>query len=73
MEKYVIKRNGAYVPLEIYKIQDAIKKGFQSVSYPLDDRVFEHVQKDLADKDGRWRTFKTPLNGNYIGSVILRS
>ncbi|TYR32983.1 ribonucleoside triphosphate reductase [Sphingobacterium phlebotomi] len=51
MEKYVIKRNGVYAPLETYKIQDAIQKGFKSVSYPIDDRIFERVLKDLADKD----------------------
>lgn len=51
MEKYAIKRNGTYMPLEIYKIQDAIQKGFQSVSYPLDERVTERVLQVLADEE----------------------
>jgi ribonucleoside-triphosphate reductase len=32
MEKYVIKRNGAYLPFESYKIKEAIQKAFQSES-----------------------------------------
>lgn len=51
MEKYVIKRNGAYMPLETYKIQDAIQKGFQSVSHPLDGRVMERVLQELTGKE----------------------
>jgi len=51
MEKYVIKRNGDYEPLLPYKIQDAIHKGFKSVSYPIDDRVYEKVMRDLRNQD----------------------
>lgn len=53
MEKYVIKRNGAYERLETYKIQDAIQKGFQSASYPIDDRIFERILIEL-DKKETW-------------------
>lgn len=51
MEKYVIKRNGNYEPLQPYKIQEAIHKGFQSVSYPIDDRIFEKVLEALGEKE----------------------
>ncbi|NGF54975.1 ribonucleoside triphosphate reductase [Parapedobacter sp. SGR-10] len=51
MEKYVIKRNGNYEPLLPYKIQDAIDKGFKSVAYPIDDRVYEKVLRDLRNQD----------------------
>lgn len=51
MEKYVIKRNGSYEPLQSYKILEAIHKGFQSVSYPVDDRVYEQVMQSLEEKD----------------------
>ncbi|MBK6264000.1 ribonucleoside triphosphate reductase [Marivirga sp. S37H4] len=43
MENYVIKRNGEYQPFEIYKIEDAIKKGFKSLSLTYDAAVFEKV------------------------------
>ena len=51
MEKYVIKRSGAYEPFLSYKIKDAIEKGFQSVSMPPDGAVFETVMRALSDKD----------------------
>ncbi|NGM63041.1 ribonucleoside triphosphate reductase [Sphingobacterium sp. SGG-5] len=51
MEKYVIKRNGSYEPLQTYKIQDAIHKGFQSVAHPIDGRVFDAIVNDLYEKD----------------------
>ena len=51
MEKYVIKRNGVYQPLEPNKIKDAIEKGFHSVSVPLDETVFDRVMVALDGKD----------------------
>ena len=32
MEKYVIKRSGEYKPFEQFKIEEAIRKGYESVS-----------------------------------------
>lgn len=51
MEKYVIKRNGEYKPLETFKIQDAIEKSFKSVSIAFDESVFENVLLGLATKE----------------------
>lgn len=51
MEKYVIKRNGAYEPFMPYKIKDAIAKGFQNVSVSPDSEVFEAVMQALEAKD----------------------
>lgn len=51
MEKYVIKRNGNYEPLQPYKIQDAIHKGFKSMAYPIDERIYEKVIQELDSKD----------------------
>lgn len=51
MEKYVIKRNGEYMPLETWKIGDAIEKGFGSVSQPTDPTVFQQVLEKLEPKD----------------------
>lgn len=51
MEKYVIKRNGEYLPLETWKIGDAIEKGFGSVSRPVDPKVFAQVLELLEPKD----------------------
>lgn len=50
MEKYVIKRNGDYKPFETYKIQDAIQKTFQSVSQPVDKRIYKTVLSGLEVK-----------------------
>ncbi|PPL00872.1 ribonucleoside triphosphate reductase [Parapedobacter indicus] len=51
MEKYVIKRSGAYEPLMSYKISDAITRGFESVSRPPDQLVIEAVMQALDAKD----------------------
>ncbi len=51
MEKYVIKRSGAYEPFTSYKIKDAIAKGFESVSRQPDDAVFDAVLAALEGKD----------------------
>lgn len=51
MEKYVIKRSGAYEPLMPYKISDAITRGFESVSRQPDRLVIEAVMQALDVKD----------------------
>ena len=51
MEKYVIKRSGAYEPFQAYKIKDAIAKGFGSVGCLPDDAVYETVMAWLGQKD----------------------
>ncbi|MEC3879498.1 ribonucleoside triphosphate reductase [Parapedobacter sp. 10938] len=51
MEKYVIKRSGAYEPFVPYKIEDAIAKGFESVSLQLDGEVYNAVMASLDHKD----------------------
>jgi len=51
MEKYVIKRSGAYEPFIPYKIKDAIEKGFKSVATAPDGNVFEAVMRALDVKD----------------------
>ncbi|HWK56768.1 MAG TPA: ribonucleoside triphosphate reductase [Parapedobacter sp.] len=51
MEKYVIKRSGAYEPFMPYKISDAIAKGFESVSQQLDEAAFDTVMESLDAKD----------------------
>ncbi|OIV40159.1 ribonucleoside triphosphate reductase [Flavobacterium johnsoniae] len=50
MEKYVIKRNGDYRPFESFKIKDAIEKAFQSVSQPVDKKIFKLVSTALESK-----------------------
>src|SRR5690554_2339935 len=50
MEKYVIKRNGAYEPLKPFKIEDAIKKGFKSVSISYDGTIYLQVFESLSQK-----------------------
>lgn len=51
MEKYVIKRNGEYKPLHLFKIKDAIVKGFESVNAKYDEAVLKDVAFDLHEKD----------------------
>lgn len=43
MEKYVIKRNGKFKLFLPFKITDAIKKSFKSVSIAFDESVFEKI------------------------------
>ncbi len=50
MERYVIKRNGEYQPLEPFKIEDAIKKGFYSVQKEYSPVIFESVMHALDTK-----------------------
>lgn len=51
MEKYVIKRNGEYKPLDLFKIKDAIGKGFKSENSSYDAEIFINVQNKLGSKD----------------------
>lgn len=50
MEVYVIKRNGDYKPYAEYKIEDAIRKSFDSVTIPYDNRIFNRVTKAIENK-----------------------
>ena len=51
MEVYVIKRNGDYEPLTEYKIKDAIRKSFESVSVAYDDSVFTDIMEIIGKKN----------------------
>ncbi|MBL7890779.1 MAG: ribonucleoside triphosphate reductase [Bacteroidia bacterium] len=51
MNTYVIKRNGEYKPFHLFKISDAIKKGFESVKKDHDQRVIDDVSKQLTSKE----------------------
>jgi len=51
MEKYVIKRNGAFLPFEAFKIEEAIQKAFQSESQEYDQAVFNKVVILLERKE----------------------
>lgn len=53
MDQFVIKRNGEYAPFEAFKIEDALKKGFQSVHKPYDPVVFQKILKKL-DQQTTW-------------------
>ncbi len=50
MDKYVIKRNGQYLPFEAFKIEDVILKAFSSVSENYNAKVTEKVFKLLQEK-----------------------
>lgn len=50
MENYVIKRSGRYEPLITYKIEDAIKKGFNSVHFKYDPTIYNNVLERLNQK-----------------------
>lgn len=51
MEKYVIKRNGVFKPFELFKIEQAIEKAFQSESQIFNPLVVEEVMKQLDTKE----------------------
>ncbi len=51
MEKYVIKRNGEYKPLDLFKIKDAIRKGFASANMPYNKNIFINILKYLNEKE----------------------
>lgn len=50
MEQYVIKRNGEYAAFEPYKIEDALRKGFESVNVPYNQTIFENILNSLEEK-----------------------
>ncbi len=51
MDKFVIKRNGTYLPFEPFKIEEAITKAFASVSETLNTKVIETVFQLLSHED----------------------
>lgn len=51
MEKYVIKRAGEYKPFDLFKITDALKKGFSSVNVAFDEKVLDEIILHLEEKD----------------------
>ena len=50
MDQFVIKRNGAFVPVESYKIKDALVKGFNSVHQAYDPYIFGKIIEGLSKK-----------------------
>ena len=51
MDKFVIKRNGQYLPFEAFKIEEAIQKAFSSVSETYNPKVAETVFLLLSHQD----------------------
>ena len=51
MDKFVIKRNGHYLPFEAFKIEEAIQKAFSSVSETYNPKVAETVFLLLSHQD----------------------
>lgn len=51
MEKYVIKRNGIFKPFEVFKIEQAIEKAFQSESQVYNPIVVKEVLQQLDRKE----------------------
>lgn len=51
IEKFVIKRDGSYKPLENFKIKDAIEKSFFSVSKSIDNHILSEVLEKISTKD----------------------
>ncbi|GGF50560.1 hypothetical protein GCM10011339_43900 [Echinicola rosea] len=43
MEHYVIKRNGNYEPFRAFKIEDALKKSFKSISASYNPTIYKEV------------------------------
>ncbi|PSL07767.1 ribonucleoside triphosphate reductase [Cecembia rubra] len=50
MDQFVIKRNGEYAPFEAFKIEDALKMGFQSVQVSYDPGIFLNVLNKLEQQ-----------------------
>ena len=50
MENYVIKRNGAYQPFKLFKIEDALKKGFSSTHTTYNEAVYLKTLEKLEHK-----------------------
>ena len=51
MDKFVIKRNGKYLPFETFKIEEAIQKAFNSVSETYNPKVTGAVLLLLNHRD----------------------
>ncbi|WMJ73179.1 ribonucleoside triphosphate reductase [Cytophagaceae bacterium ABcell3] len=51
MTRYVIKRNGEYEPFQLYKISDAIHKGFLSVKKDPEDSIILKLVEKLRHKE----------------------
>ncbi|GGD34432.1 ribonucleoside triphosphate reductase [Flavobacterium orientale] len=51
MEKYVIKRNGIFKPFELFKIEQAIEKAFESELQNYNPHVVNDVLDKLKDKE----------------------
>lgn len=51
MNKEILKRDGNKEEFHAYKIEDAIKKAFDSVSQPYDKNIFYSVIDEIAFKD----------------------
>ncbi|MFC4871440.1 ribonucleoside triphosphate reductase [Negadavirga shengliensis] len=50
MDQFVIKRNGEYAAFEPYKIEDALKKGFQSVQEAYQPQIFKNIIRQLEER-----------------------
>ena len=49
MAKYIVKRNGKKQGFQAFKIEDAIKKAFESVNYAYDSAVFTAVIQNMIN------------------------
>lgn len=49
--KDVIKRDGSLEKFQSFKIEDAIKKAFQSVSIPYDESIMETVLREISSSN----------------------
>lgn len=50
MNQFVIKRNGEYVPFEFFKIEEAIRKAFESASVPSNEKLTALLFEQLVAK-----------------------
>ncbi|CAM4107353.1 ribonucleoside triphosphate reductase [Flavobacterium antarcticum] len=50
MNQFVIKRNGEYVPFEFFKIEEAIRKAFESASIPFDEKLISLIFQQLNNQ-----------------------
>jgi ribonucleoside-triphosphate reductase (formate) len=51
MEKYVIKRSGEYLPFEMFKIEDAVNKAYESVGRAINQTLIDAIVSQLQVKD----------------------
>ena len=62
MDKFVIKRNGQYLPFEAFKIEEAIQKAFSK--FRFNDEIYTYVKS--KNEDGIYSQKKTEVrNGFY--------